>query len=151
MLIIVGGLCFIVPSVIWGLYLLAFRMRSVQAVGTIVYYHGGSETTAPVVEFQLPDGTKVTFTEPTHTNTTMLDLVIDFIDGFVLKKDLSKVNVLYDPNNPQKARVHNFTYFYFMPILLFIIGSCIVLYAIPVFHGLLAPIFNFFDRLSKYL
>lgn len=151
MLIIVGGLCFIVPSVIWGLYLLAFRMRSAQAVGTIVDYHGDREVTAPVVEFQLPDGTKVTFTEPTHTNETFIDVISDLLNTFVLKKDINQVNVLYDPNNPQKARVNRFKYLYFFPFLLFIIGSCIILYAIPFFRDILAPIFNFLDLLSKNL
>lgn len=151
MLIIVGALCFIIPSVIWGLYLLAFRMRSIQTVGTIIDYHGNSETTAPVVEFQLPDGTKVTFTEPTHTNETIFDMISDLFNKFVLKKDLNQVTVLYDPNNPQKARVNSFTYLYFMPVLLFAIGFCIILYAIPIFHDLLTPIFNFIDRLTDYL
>ncbi len=150
-MILLGVLCFIIPAVIWGLYLLAFRMRSMHAVGTIIDYHGDSETQAPVVEFQLPDGTKVTFTESTHTSEGIVEFLIDLISRFVMKKDLNTVNVLYDPNNPQKARVNNFTYFYFMPILMFAIGFCIILYAIPMFRDILTPIFDFIERFTRSL
>lgn len=154
-MIFVGALCFIIPSIVWGLFLLAFRLRSKEAVGTIVDYHTGQgeygEVSAPVVEFQLPDGKKITFTEKTHTNETIFDMIGGIFSKFVLKKDLNQVRVLYDPNNPEKARVNSFNYLYFMPVSMFVIGSCIILYAIPFFHDILAPILNFFDRLAKYL
>lgn len=154
-MIFVGVLCFVIPSIVWGLFLLAFRLRSKEAVGTIVDYHTGQgeygEVSAPVVEFQLPDGKKITFTEKTHTNETIFDMIGGIFSKFFLKKDLNQIRVLYDPNNPEKARVNSFNYLYFMPVSMFVIGSCIILYTIPFFHDIFAPILNFFDRLTKYL
>jgi len=149
-MIFVGALCFIIPALIWGLYLLAFRMRSIETVGTIVNYVGNSETQAPVVEFQLPDSTKVTFTG-IYSSQNILEELFDAFLQHGLKKDPSQVRVLYDPNNPQKARINSFSNMYFVPVLLFVIGFCIILYAIPFFHDILAPIFNFIDRVSKFL
>jgi hypothetical protein len=151
-MIIFATLCFIVPSVVWIIFILAFQLRSKRAAGTIVGYHGreGSRQ-APIVEFQLPDGRKVTFTEPTHSTESIFDNISDLFNQFVLKKDLNQVTVLYDPNNPEKARVNSFIYLYIMPALLFVIGFCMVLYAIPVFHDMLQPVFEFLERFSKSL
>ena len=154
-MLIIGILCFIIPGIIWGLFLLAFRLRSKEAIGTIVDTHTGQgelgQISAPIVEFQLPDGKKVTFTEKTHSNETIFDMIGSIFSKFVLKKDLNQVRVLYDPNNPEKARVNSFNYLYFMPVSLLLIGFCIILYAIPMFHDILAPILYFIDRLTKYL
>ncbi len=155
MLIIVGVLCFIIPSIVWGIFLLSFRLRSKEAIGIIIDYHTGQseygQVFAPVVEFQLPDGKKITFTEKTHSNETIFDMIAGIFSKFVLKKDLNQVRVLYDPNNPEKARVNSFSYLYFMPASLLVIGFCIILYSIPIFHDILEPIFYFIDRLTEYL
>ena len=152
-IVLFGALCFIIPAIIWGLFILAFRMRSREAIGTIIDYDIGhsehGEVSAPIVEFQLPDGTKITFTEPTHSNETILDVVSDLFSKFALKKDLNKVKVIYDPNNPQKARVNTFGNLYFMPALLFLIGAGIILYTIPAAREFFTPIFNFIDRITK--
>ena len=154
-LISLAVLCFIVPSVIWGIFIPAFRLRSSEAIGTIVDYHTGQgkygEVSAPVVEFQVPDGRKFTFTEKKHTNETIFDTVSDLFSKFFLKKDPNQVKVLYDPNDPQKARVNAFAYLYFMPTILFLIGICTILYAFPVFRDLFTPIFNFIDRLASFI
>ncbi len=149
-IIIFALLCFIVPSFIWALILLAFRLRSKQAIGTIIGHDtvsDGNDLYAPIVEFQLPDGRKITFTEKTHSNENILDILYKLFSKFVLKQDLDKVRVLYDPNNPQKARVNSFGTLYVMPAFLFLIGFCIILYSIPVFHDFLTPIFKFIERL----
>lgn len=156
-MIIFGVLCFIVPSFIWALVLLVFRLRSKTAIGTVIGQDanpgidGGNDMYAPIVEFQLPDGRKITFTEKVHSSAGLLDILYRALSKFVLKRDHDKVSVLYDPNDPQKARVNSFGTLYFIPAFLFLIGFCIILYSIPVFHGLLAPIFKFIERLTNSL
>jgi len=151
-MIILAALCFIIPSIVWGIFILAFRIRSREAVGTIVGYHGREGSSqAPIVEFELPDGKKVTFTEPTHATESIFDTISDLFNRFVLKKDLNRVKVLYDPNDPQKARVNSFKYLFLIPAILFLIGFCIILYAIPVFHDLFQPLIEFLERVTKSL
>jgi hypothetical protein len=149
-IIIFALLCFIVPGFIWALVLLALRLRSKEAIGTVIGHDtvsSGDDLYAPIVEFLLPDGRKITFTEKTHSNETILDILYKLFSKLVLKQDTDKVRVLYDPNNPQKARVNSFGTIYFMPAFLFIIGFCIILYSIPVFQNFFAPIFNFLEHL----
>lgn len=154
-IILLGLLCFILPAVIWGIFILAFRLRSSEAIGTIVDYHTSDgeygQLSAPIVEFELPDGRKITFTEQTHSNETVFDIVSDLFSKFVLKKDLNKVRVIYDPNDPQKARVNTFGNLYFMPVILFSIGLCLILYAIPVTREFFTPVLNFLERLANIL
>lgn len=156
-IIIFALLCFIIPSFIWALVLLASRLRSKKAIGTVISHDassgidGGGDLYAPIVEFQLPDGKKITFTEKTHSNENILDILYKLFSKFVLKRDSDKVQVLYDPNNPQKARVNSFGTLYYMPAFLFLIGFCIILYSIPVFHDFLSPIFKFIERFISTL
>ena len=154
-MIIIAVLCLIIPSIVWGIFILAFRLRAKEAPGVIV----GQSTAqgkygqifSPIVEFQLPDGRKITFTEPVHSSESIFDLISDAINKFALKKDLDQVTVLYDPNNPEKARVKAFTYLYMMPTLLFVIGACMILYTIPAIHDLSQPILDFLERVTKFL
>lgn len=154
-LIVVAVLCLIVPSLVWGFFLLSFRLRSLETTGTIIDYHTSrgiyGDISAPVVEFRLPDGRTITFTEKTHTSGTIFDLLSDLFSRFVLKKDTNSVKVLYDPNDPQKARVNTFTYLYFIPTLLFVIGLGLILFTIPAFREFLIPIIDYIERLAKYL
>ncbi len=154
-IIIFAILCFIVPSFIWALFLLVARLRSKEAIGTVIGQDAnsfeGSELYAPIVEFQLPDGRKITFTEKMHSNETILDILYNLFSRFVLKRDLDKVKVLYDPNNPQKARVNTFGNLYFMPAIVFLIGIFLILYAIPMFRDILDSIFNLIGRFTKNL
>jgi hypothetical protein len=156
-MIYVGALCFIIPSFIWAFFLLVFRLRSKTAIGTIIGedampgVDGGSDLSAPIVEFQLPDGRKITFTEKVHSNETILDFLYKLFSQYVLKRDMTKVLVLYNPNDPQKARVNSFSNLYFMPVLLFFIGFCMVLYGIPFSHSFLDPIFKLIDRFTNNL
>jgi Protein of unknown function (DUF3592) len=152
-IIIVAALCFIAPSFIWALIILTLRLRSKTAVGSIIGYEAGStdgDVSAPIIEFQLPDGRKFTFTG-TYSNETIIDTLYEAFRKYILKRDITQVNILYDPNNPQKARVNSFSNLYLMPVILFLIGFCLILYAIPVFHNILDPIFNFMDRLAGNL
>jgi hypothetical protein len=154
-IIVFAVLCFIVPSFIWALFLLINRLRSKEAIGTVIGQDAasfeGSELYAPIVEFQLPDGRKITFTEKMHSNENILDSLFNLFSKFVLKRDLDKVKVLYDPNNPQKARVNTFGNLYFMPAIIFAIGIFLILYAIPMFRDILDSIFSFIERLTKNL
>jgi hypothetical protein len=85
---------------------LGTRLRSQEAIGTVIGHDSasfeGSELYAPIVEFQLPDGRKITFTEKMHSNENILDILYNLFSKFVLKRDLDKVKVLYDPNNPKR-------------------------------------------------
>jgi hypothetical protein len=154
-LIFFALLCFIIPAVIWGIFILAFRLRSSEAIGTIVDYHTSDgeygQLSAPIVEFQLPDGGKITFTEKIHSNETILDIVSGLFRKFALKQDVNKVKVLYDPNDPQKARVNTFGNLYFMPFILSLIGLCMILYAVPVTREFFTPVLNFLERLADIL
>lgn len=144
-------LCFITPSFIWALFLVVSRLRSSTANGTIIDHVAGSsdgDVSAPIIEFQLPDGRKITFTG-TYSNQTILDMLYGAFIKYVLKRDTSQVKVLYDPNNPQKARVNSFGNIYFMPVILFIIGLGIIMYAIPAVREFFTPIFNFIDQITK--
>jgi hypothetical protein len=139
--------CFIAPSFIWALFLVVSRFRSSTANGTIIDHVSGSsdgDVSAPVIEFQVPDGRKFTFTG-TYRNQTILDMLYEVFLKYVLKRNETQVKVLYDPNNPQKARVNSFGNIYFMPIILFIIGMCIILSSIPMFK----PLFDFIDQIGK--
>jgi len=120
-IIIFAVLCFIVPSFIWALFLLAFRWRSKTAIGTVIGQDavsgidGGDDLYAPIVEFQLPDGKKITFTEKVYSSQGIPDYLFQIFSKLVFKRDPEKVTVLYDPNNPQKARVNSFGNLYFIP------------------------------------
>ena len=107
-MIFVTALCFIIPALIWGIFLLAFRLRAKEAIGTIIDFHGDEESSqAPIVEFELPDGQKVTFTEPTHVSDSILTIVPDLYNALILRKDVNQIKILYDPNNPQQNwKVH---------------------------------------------
>ncbi len=150
-LILFSLLCFIVPSFIWALFLVVRRLRSSTANGTIIDHAAGSsdgDVSAPIIEFQIPDGRKFTFTG-IYSNQTILDILYEVLLKYIFKRDTTQVNVLYDPNNPQKARVNSFGNIYFMPIILFVIGLGIILYAIPAVRDFFTPIFNFINQITK--
>lgn len=124
-------------------------LRSSRAVGRIIDYESGStdgETAAPIIEFQTPDGRTFTF-KGIFSNETVFDMLYGVFLIYVLKRDTSLVRVLYDPNDPQKARVNSFGNIYFLPVLLFIVGLCIMLSSIPMF----SPVFDFIDRITQSL
>ena len=124
-------------------------LRSSRAVGRIIDYESGStdgETAAPIIEFQTPDGRTLTF-KGIFSNETVFDMLYGVFLKYVLKRDTSLVRVLYDPNDPQKARVNSFGNIYFLPVLLFIVGLCIMLSSIPMF----SPVFDFIDRITQSL
>ena len=138
----------------WALFLFISNLRYSVAIGTITGYHGaaGADNTdvfAPIVEFQLPDGRKITFTEKTHSNETIFDMLYHAFLKYVLKKDVTQVKVLYDPNNPQKARVNSISNIYWMPIVMLVIGVCIILNSIPAIDNFITGIVDFFEGLSK--
>lgn len=143
--------CFIVPAIIWGAFLWSSVLRSSRAVGRIINYESGStdgDVAAPIIEFQVPDGRKFTF-KGAFSNETMLDALYEAFLKYVLKRDAALVRVLYDPNDPQKARVNSIGNIYLMPIILFLFGACILLYAIPATRGIFTQVIDIIDRLSN--
>lgn len=143
--------CFIAPAILWGVFLLSSVLHSSRAVGRIINYESGStdgDVAAPIIEFQVPDGRKFTF-KGAFSNATILDALYEAFLKYVLKRDDSLVRVLYDPNDPQKARVNSIGNIYFMPIILFLFGSCMILYAIPATRGIFTQIINIIDWLSN--
>ena len=147
-LVIVGTLCFILPGILWGLFIFVSLRRSGRAIGTVVGHDampgvdGGSDLSAPIVEFQLPDGRKITFTEKIHSSENILDFLYELFARLVLKKDLDHIKVIYALDNPQKARVNKFSDIYIMPIVLIVFGLLITLYSVPV-------VADFIDSLSQ--
>lgn len=74
-------------------------------------YHDGNVSGAyqPEVEFLLPTGDKARFTDGIGS------LPPDYETG-------EKVEVVYDPNNPQKARINSLKRIWFAPVLFMAIG-----------------------------
>ncbi|MFN8400531.1 MAG: DUF3592 domain-containing protein [Anaerolineales bacterium] len=144
-----GLFCFIVPAILWGFFLLLSVLRSSRAVGKIIEYESGSsdgDVAAPIIEFQIPDGRKFTF-KGMYSNESIFDIAYNIFLKYILKRDPSLVNVLYDPKDPQKARINSIGNIYFLPMVLFIVGLCIILSSIPMFR----PLFDLFDRITKSL
>ena len=150
-LIAVALLCFILPALGLGGFMFVSNLRYHRTVGTVVGQDVVSgetdELSAPIVEFETPDGSKIVFTEKVHSNETILDTIGQLAASFVLRRDPSKVAVLYDPGDPQKARVNNFGNLYMLPLVLFAFGSLLLLSTIPGFENLLGKLTAILDKI----
>lgn len=148
--VLFASFCFIIPAILLGLFLWSSGLRSSRAIGAIVGYESTSngDMSAPIIEFQTPDGRKFTF-KGMYSNTMILDIVSAVFSKYILKKDPSQINVLYDPKDPQKARINSIGNIYIVPIVLFSFGACMLLYAIPMTRGVFTQIINIMDRLSN--
>lgn len=72
---------------------------------------GSSTTYAPVVEFTAPEsGQTITFTSNSSSNPPAYDEGDD-------------VTVLYDPAEPEEARIDSFMSLWFLPLLLLVMGG----------------------------
>ena len=149
--IAIALLCFILPALVLGGFVFVSGLRLKRTVGTVVGQHvvdsDTDQLSAPIVEFETPDGNKITFTEKVHSNETILDVLGQLAAGIALRKDPNKVMVLYDPNDPQKARVSNFGNRYMLPLVLFACGLFIILYTIPGFEDLFGKLTAILDKI----
>src|SRR5689334_9724598 len=103
-LIICGAVPILIVAAGMWIYNLSMVIRCEKTTGTVVGYDTqrggkGSGAQAEIVEFQLPNGEKVTFTDKAYLSR--------FIEW-----EGQTVSVLYDPNQPTRARVNKFSTLY---------------------------------------
>lgn len=101
-------------------------MRTEQAEGEVIDIAGSgsseessgniTDSSNVIVRFKTNQGETIEF-----EGKSSLGFVEMFSD-LILKKDTSKVTVLYDPQNPKRARIKNFPSLYLLPLILGIIG-----------------------------
>lgn len=149
-----GGLCWVLPGIVWLLFTFFFYLRAQKTEGVIVGYansrKGGQK---PIVEFSLPDGQKITFTESTSiSGAEILLLPVILFLYFFQKQKLDKVtspavSVLYDPRNPQRARLNSFGTLYGVQLFLIIIGTGIAMSGIPWIRELFQPLVDLFYKI----
>jgi hypothetical protein len=156
LMIYIGLLCLILPGTLWLLYMVWFRLRSHQTVGVIVDYktHGGENGSyqVPVVEFQLPDGQTIAFTEKMSSNDSgLLALVGELFSHFVLKQSSENVPVIYNPNKPQQARINRFSNLYLMPVILILVGGGMIVFTFPQARAFIQPLLNLIYKIPDWL
>ena len=138
---------FVMPFLSIGVYELykAEQMlhEFAQADGTIVGNSYSISRTAsgdeggayyPIVEFEIADGGKIRFTDGIGS------LPPDYEVG-------ERIKILYDPKNPQTARVYSWKRIWFVPVLLTCVGL------LPVFVPLIIYLFaarSFYDEKFRY-
>lgn len=150
MLIVIGFsvLCLIFPSLAWAGYLLYRQTQLGRAVGRYMEKDG---VTSPIVEFTLPDGQKVTFEDKSDTSGD-LNILSDLFNGlyqkYILKLELKEgdLPVHYDPKNPRDAHVASNEGFFIAPVILFLMGFCVLLYAIPATSGLVRLLVRYVEN-----
>ena len=120
-----------------------FSLRAQKTTGTVVGYKtsrsargGGGE--AEIVEFIGPDGKTVQFTEKVYRTR-------------IIQMEGHTVNVLYDPNNPSRARINSFATLYLIPFILAVVGIGLVLFNLPMFHEPMQKLLDFLVELAKKL
>jgi Protein of unknown function (DUF3592) len=123
-----------------------FTLRAEKTTGTVVDYRSkrgskGGVTHAEIVEFQA-DGKTIQFVEKAYRSR------------FIMNTGHT-VNVLYDPNQPEKARINSFGTLYLVPIILLFIGIGLVLFNMPMFNGIMQMLLDFLmnliDKLPSWL
>ena len=129
----------LIAAGMWS-YNLYMVLRYEKTTGTMIGYKTqrggkGSGSQAEIVEFQLPNGEKITFTDKAYLNRW-----IEWGDH--------PVSVLYDPNQPTRARVNKFSTLYVLPIVLTLVGIGMLLSSFPMFQG---PMQKLMDTLQKII
>jgi hypothetical protein len=128
-----------------GMFLsnILFTLRAKKTSGTVVGYRtsrsargGGGE--AEIVEFTGPDGNTIQFTEKVYR-------------ARIIQREGHTVNVLYDPNNPSRARINSFATLYLIPVILAVVGIGMILFNFPMFQGPIQKLLDFLDALVKKL
>jgi len=139
--------CFAFPILLIsaGMFLsnILFSLRAQRTTGTVVGYKssrsargGGGE--AEIVEFTGPDGKTVQFTEKVYRTR-------------IIQMEGHTVKVLYDPNNPQRARINSFATLYLIPIILAVVGIALILFNLPMFHAPMQKLLEWLTELVKKL
>ena len=109
------GLLLIAIAVIILIRTILFLIRSQKVKGTIVRmaYYSNSKGSSynPVFSFTTTDGRTIEAEDSLGSNPPQ------FRVG-------QSVNVLYDPNNPNRARINKWSNLYFVPLLLGGMGLC---------------------------
>lgn len=140
-------ICISVPLLLLGIGMFVgnifFMLRAEKTTGIIVDYEArrtsrGGSSFAEVVDFQGPDGKTIRFVEKSSRSR------------FVFKTGHS-VEVLYDPNNPQKARVNSFIGMYTPPMILIFVSTILILFNLQDFSGLGERLLNLFQDFSKMI
>lgn len=131
-------ICVAVPILLlaFGMFVgnILFTLRAERTTGIVVDYETrrgskGGATQAEVVEFQAPNGKTVRFVEKTSRTR------------FIMNTG-HEVNVLFDPDKPEKARVNSFMNLYLSPIILLIVGFSLIVFNLPMFSDLGAQLLN---------
>src|SRR5687767_195987 len=137
-LIVCGAVPILVVAAGMWIYTIFINLRYEKTTGTVVRYKtsrnpkgGGGE--AEIVEFQGPDGKTVQFTEKVYKTR-------------LIQREGHTVKVLYDPNNPTRARINGFSTLYFFPVILTVVGTLMILSQTPMFSG---PIQKLLDILKS--
>ena len=122
----IGGL-FLGGALLTLLWNIAFLMRSESTEGEIVGSEGSENDEGSIsqhiVQFKTKDGQTIEFTDSALVEGSF-EAIVDLLNTFIFKRETSnKVMVVYDPNNPKRARIKNFQYLYFWPLLLFFIAT----------------------------
>jgi hypothetical protein len=120
-----------------GMFLssILFSLRAKKTTGTVVGYRtsrsakGGSGQ-AEIVDFSGPDGKTIQFTEKVYRTR-------------IIQREGHTVNVLYDPNNPSRARINSFATLYLIPAILAVVGIGLILFNLPMFHAPMQKLLDF--------
>jgi hypothetical protein len=162
------GAPFLLWGGIWWLNTLIFLSRAQETTGLIVdedVHHTGDGTYhAPIVEFQSPNGQMVRFKEKLGSGAGrdenlggLLRLVRVLFAVKAgrgrdkIERDMDTVKVVFDPDNPNRARIKSFRYLHFIPLLLITIGVCISMAGIPLFSGFISKLTEFLGNLADGL
>jgi hypothetical protein len=138
-LIVCGAVPILIIAIGMWIYNIFIILRYEKTTGTVVGYRtsrgprGGGQ--AEIVEFTGPDGKTVQFTEKVYSTR-------------LIERSGHTVRVLYDPNNPGRARMNSFGTLYLFPILLTVIGVCMVLSQTPMFSGPIEGLVEFLKTLG---
>jgi hypothetical protein len=120
-----------------GMFLssILFSLRAQKTTGTVVGYRtsrsakgGGGQ--AEIVDFIGPDGKTIQFTEKVYRTR-------------IIQREGHTVNVLYDPNNPSRARINSFATLYLIPVILAMVGIGLILFNLPMFHAPMQKLLDF--------
>lgn len=101
------GILMIIGSLIWMVRNYQFVSRAVSAKGTVISLNAGGSH--PQIRFTAGDGKPVEYSQS--------GLIFGYRPG-------DEVEVLYDPEAPQKASVNTFGAMWGFPFLGFLIGAC---------------------------
>lgn len=101
------GIMILLGSVIWVVMNYQFASRAASAKGTVIKLSAGGSH--PEIRFTTADGKVVEYSQS--------GLIFGYREG-------DEVEVLYDPDTPQKASLSTFGAMWGFPLLGFVLGAC---------------------------